>query len=445
MANESPRRRRVLSLRWVVSGAAVLLTSITVLGIGGLSERNARQALTEALQSRLLLEARNLALTSTGALLSDYPELTLGPVLREMAEDQPELAFALVLDLEKKVRGHQDPRQIGQEFSFPPDLLRIDGVSGMTEGEVVLADGLMLYATAPVNHRGGETIGTAVVAVYRSHIDAAIWEARREQAVLVAILLGVGIVSAITFMTILLRPVNVLRAGLERIGEGDLETPVELKDRTELGLLAETVNEMAASIRRTRSDLVEKERLAREVELAREIQSSLLPSEGMKIGEFVIAGAHRAAAEVGGDYYDIFPLTDGRVGIAIADVSGKGLAGCLVTSMLSVLLRAFRETAASPRSPARPAGEPPLQVAPAGHVHHDVLRNPRPEHGRPRLRPPRGTAPSSSTAGRRRRWSGTRRRASRSEPFAEGCWPPLSSTRRSGSRAETFSCSTPTA
>src|SRR5205814_8410912 len=133
-----------------------------------------------------------------------------------------------------------------------------------------------------------------------------------------------------------------------RIGRGDLGTPVRLRDRTELGMLADAVNHMAARLRHAQVELVERERLAHELELARQIQSSLLPSRRRVAGPFVIQGSNRAAQEVGGDYFDFFELPDGQIGLAIADVSGKGLAGCMVMSMLSALLRAYRETEASP-------------------------------------------------------------------------------------------------
>ncbi|MBU1674583.1 SpoIIE family protein phosphatase, partial [bacterium] len=66
-------------------------------------------------------------------------------------------------------------------------------------------------------------------------------------------------------------------------------------------------------------------------------------------GEFVIEGSYQAAAEVGGDFFDVFRLPDGRVGCIIADVAGKGLGGCLVTSMLAVLIRSLRDRFDSPR------------------------------------------------------------------------------------------------
>src|SRR5439155_367694 len=61
-------------------------------------------------------------------------------------------------------------------------------------------------------------------------------------------------------------------------------------------------------------------------------------------------GEQWAAAEVGGDYFDVLPLPGGRIALAVADVSGKGLAGCLVTSMIFSLLRAYHSSHASPAS-----------------------------------------------------------------------------------------------
>ena len=149
-------------------------------------------------------------------------------------------------------------------------------------------------------------------------------------------------------MTGLLRPVGVLRAGLERIGRGDLDTPIGLRDRTEFGMLADTVDDMASKLKVAQAELVEKERLTHELELARQIQQSLLPKSRTVAGQFLIDGAHEAASEVGGDYYDVLPLANGNLGLAIADVSGKGLVGCLAMSMLSALLRAYRNEILSP-------------------------------------------------------------------------------------------------
>ncbi len=345
-----PGKPPVLSIRWIFTGAAIALTSVSVIGVGGLAERDARKALARELRTRLLLESRNLALTSSRALVSEFPELMLTPILSEVRDERPELAFAVVVDHAGIIRGHADARRIGEEFALPSNLKAEGHAVELGDREMFATSGALLVAATPVRQPGGERIGTALVAMRKAYLDGLIDENRHKQIMLMAALLVTGIVASTVLVSLLLRPIGALREGLERIGRGDLETPVRLTGGTELTRLAETMNEMSTRLRDAQVERAEKERLANDVELAREIQSSLLPSGDLKVDRFLIEGAHQAAAEVGGDFYDIFPLADGRVALAIADVSGKGLAGCLVTSMLAALLRAFRDDVTSPKA-----------------------------------------------------------------------------------------------
>lgn len=347
-ARPAPSRGRVLSIRWIATAVTVLLTALAVLSVGLVSERNARRALNGEMETRTLLLARNLALTSSGALLGDFPELTLQPVVREMLARQPELAFATVIDHDGVIQGDANPRRLGNAYRDPPGLASLPGPGGPAAGERLRANHLMLVAQVPVREPGGRIIGTAYVGLRRDYIESTLAGSRRQQALIMMafVLLGVG--AAFLLMSRLLRPVGVLRQGLERIGRGDLDTPIGLRNRTELGLLADTVDEMAGALKRAQAEMVERERLAHEVDLARQIQQSLLPKEAYDLGTFRICGHHREAAEVGGDYFDMLRLANGCVGIAIADVAGKGLAGGLVMSMLSALLRALRDVCTSP-------------------------------------------------------------------------------------------------
>jgi serine phosphatase RsbU (regulator of sigma subunit)/anti-sigma regulatory factor (Ser/Thr protein kinase) len=340
----------VISLRWIVAGAGFAITVLIVLAMGGVSEREQRRALTRELESRLALSARNLAMTSSRALLSDFPELTLAPILSEMAQAQPEQAFAVVADLDSEIRGHAEARLLGTPFALPGTLRPRPTVVALRRDEQMLGDDEILVVAAPVTHPAGHRIGTAYVAFRRDHVESVIAGARRAQGTVVLAALALGTLVVPLVISRLLRPLGALREGLERIGRGDLETPIRLRSRTELALLAETVNEMAGRIREAQQERVERERLAREMELARDIQASLLPAGGLTAGAFRVEGSHRAAAEVGGDYYDVFPLPGGRVGLAVADVAGKGLGGCLVSFMLAALLRAYREGEPSPRN-----------------------------------------------------------------------------------------------
>ena len=78
----------------------------------------------------------------------------------------------------------------------------------------------------------------------------------------------------------------------------------------------------------------ERQRLEQELNIAREIQQALVPQGLQDFPHLAVTGIHRPCHEVGGDYFDVFPLSDGRIAIMISDVAGKGLGAALLTTML---------------------------------------------------------------------------------------------------------------
>jgi sigma-B regulation protein RsbU (phosphoserine phosphatase) len=100
--------------------------------------------------------------------------------------------------------------------------------------------------------------------------------------------------------------------------------------------LALEVSELAHSLA---AEAAQRERVNREMEIAREVQERLFPQFMPDIPGGSVAGGCRAALGVGGDYYDVFPLEDGRVGLAIGDVSGKGISAALLMASLRASLR----------------------------------------------------------------------------------------------------------
>src|ERR1700674_57545 len=86
-------------------------------------------------------------------------------------------------------------------------------------------------------------------------------------------------------------------------------------------------------------EVAQRERLNREVEIAREVQERLFPQSLPPIAGIEYAGGCRHALGVGGDYYDFLALPGGRLGIAIGDVSGKGIAAALTMASLQASLR----------------------------------------------------------------------------------------------------------
>ena len=90
---------------------------------------------------------------------------------------------------------------------------------------------------------------------------------------------------------------------------------------------------------------LEKERQDREIKVAQDIQRALLPAKSdFEAGSFHLAGSNELCEDASGDYYDFVALEDGRIAIAIGDVSGHGLGSALVMASARAFLRAFTRT-----------------------------------------------------------------------------------------------------
>jgi hypothetical protein len=86
-------------------------------------------------------------------------------------------------------------------------------------------------------------------------------------------------------------------------------------------------------------ELVDRVRVRDELEVARELQADLLPSELPLLPGYLSAHSYRTANEVGGDYYDLIPLPDGRLALVVSDASGHGMAAGLVMAIANATLR----------------------------------------------------------------------------------------------------------
>jgi len=110
----------------------------------------------------------------------------------------------------------------------------------------------------------------------------------------------------------------------------------------EIAIIGSIANQAAVGIEnvRLRQESLERARLEHEMQLARQMQTSLLPGHVPQIPGLDIAADWRSAREVGGDFYDFVALKGGRLGIVIADVSDKGVSAALFMALARSLVRA---------------------------------------------------------------------------------------------------------
>lgn len=147
----------------------------------------------------------------------------------------------------------------------------------------------------------------------------------------------IGIIPLSSRMT---RNLTVLTKEAENLAHGDLTARVQVASKDEFGKLAQAFNRMAQDLSENQKHLVERERMRKELEMCRKIQEELLPRKSLRSGAIEVKGVSIPAREVGGDFFNYFPMPDGTMALLIGDVSGKGLPAALLMANLQATIQA---------------------------------------------------------------------------------------------------------
>ena len=217
-----------------------------------------------------------------------------------------------------------------------------DWVNGRT-GNVVIAIGLNVpdiyrrISATPLTQIGNYSVGQLLLILLA--VVGGLFLAIQS----VAFVMGLHLARSIT------GAVHELATGTEHVRRGDFAHRISVDSHDQLGDLADSFNSMTASVEDLLHEKAEKERLEQELRIARQIQMSLLPQQPLRLEGLSVTAHCEPAREVGGDYYDYLPLGDRRVGIIIADVSGKGTSAALYMAELKGLMLSLSQLHASPR------------------------------------------------------------------------------------------------
>jgi phosphoserine phosphatase RsbU/P len=133
-------------------------------------------------------------------------------------------------------------------------------------------------------------------------------------------------------------------AGVIALGPKRSEEPYTKTDRQLLQTIASQTGlalENAELLENLTTEITQRERISREIEIAREVQERLFPQSYPKVDGVDLAGYCRPAQAVGGDYYDFFVPSDGRLALALGDISGKGISAALLMASLRASLRSI--------------------------------------------------------------------------------------------------------
>lgn len=154
---------------------------------------------------------------------------------------------------------------------------------------------------------------------------------------------AVALLSSLLMTRTITGTVHNLDQGAQHIMRGDFSHRIRVKSGDQLSMLAETFNTMTASIEKLLKEQAEKQRLESELAIALEVQRQLLPREAPRLDSLKIAGVCNPARIVSGDYYDYLVIAPTAVGLALGDVSGKGVSAALLMASLQAALRSHSD------------------------------------------------------------------------------------------------------
>ncbi len=155
------------------------------------------------------------------------------------------------------------------------------------------------------------------------------------------LLLDIQVVAALMALLMvfgLSRAVNTLSKATGEVQQGDFSTRIKVHRKDQIGALQTNFNRMAANLETLVASATQKEILEKEISIALELQHSLLPDTLAAPPELRFASHFEPSTTIGGDYYDLLPMANGSLGVAIADVSGHGLSAGLRMAMVKSAL-----------------------------------------------------------------------------------------------------------
>ncbi len=154
------------------------------------------------------------------------------------------------------------------------------------------------------------------------------------------IILAVGFGGSFLLIHKILTPFHSLADWVRQVVHGKVDQDeIDIDASDELGEIAQAFNEMTNKFRKAQVNLMEQQKLQKELQVAQEIQQMLLPNDFPKVEGYDIASFYEAAKEVGGDLFDFVEVDEDTIGICVADVSGKGVPGSLIMTMIRTALR----------------------------------------------------------------------------------------------------------
>jgi len=317
---------------------------------------------TENVLEKLLIQSRSYS-RSAGKLIiasAEPDKLLLNNICKNLTSDNADVYWTGIANNDNTFIAHTDIIKVITSKKLS-SITSDDFNEVLHVNETLGIRGDTIFVTVPIVENE-VILGKLAV----SSSDNQISRARKTSIITVSVVTFIMIVLGIVFTMLILgrklRSISIITNNLKQMDFDNLSFDYSINDKNELGYLSETLKAMGSKLIIAQQNLIENERMAKELEIAREIQAQILPREYPRSELFEVAGTYISAKEVGGDYYDFIDFDDEFLTIIIADVSGKSLPGMINMLITRDITKDFLRTIRQPAETLK-------------HVNHELLSN----------------------------------------------------------------------
>jgi serine phosphatase RsbU (regulator of sigma subunit)/anti-sigma regulatory factor (Ser/Thr protein kinase)/uncharacterized membrane protein affecting hemolysin expression len=282
-----------------------------------------------------------------GYIINSRSDVEFDELIRSYVRSNPILQLIVLTDTNGIILAHSEDILNLRKPYIPPEYVDVHllnvvqryTVNGRQEN----------YLVEPIKV-GDHSLGRVFVTYSSTPIYKKLTESRRKFMVLTGVLLLIGVLGIYMLSNYFVKPIVKITQRVRQFTSGDLETELPLEGADEFFEISRALNDMMTRLSRDRKNLIAREKMAKEIEVASQIQKTLLPRQLPQLPGLEVDTFYRAASMVGGDLYDIFEIGSDRYCLVVADVSGKGVPASLVMSMIRTVIRIQSENALSARA-----------------------------------------------------------------------------------------------
>ncbi len=307
---------------------------------------NADTNIRNEILARTAMESKVLSEYVIDDILNES-DLNLFEKVYSLQKSNPDVIYDVsISSVNNQMVARSDLENVDQlgDYVLPDGHEFVDSIGQVVVYKYTLDDTLTLYElTTPIHQNlsgTGALLGYVHVRVPEAVIETKSFRYKIKTLIIVLLVLILSYIGLFFLISKIMLPFHGLAEWVRQVVHGKVDQDeIDIDTTDEIGEIAQAFNQMTHKFREAQVTLMEQQRLQKELQVAQEIQHMLLPSDFPSVEGYDIGAYYEAAKEVGGDLFDFVTIDEDTTGICVADVSGKGVPGSMIMTMIRTALR----------------------------------------------------------------------------------------------------------